>query len=127
MSQSAISRIWRAFALQPKGMETFKLSTDPLFIEKIRNIVGLYMNHPERALVLCVDEKSEIQALDRMQHLLSMRLGQAERRTHDYICYGLHRCLQPCTMPPGKLSDDVFVAIVAWNSEDSLTPLKRTC
>ncbi len=64
MSQSAISRIWRAFGLQPHRVETFKLSTDPLFIEKVRDIVGLYMNSPERAVVLCVDEKSQIQALD---------------------------------------------------------------
>ena len=88
MSQSAISRIWRAFALQPHRVETFKLSTDPLFIEKVRDIVGLYMNPPERALVLCVDEKSQIQALDRMQPLLPMRPGQAERRTHDYRRHG---------------------------------------
>lgn len=88
MSQSAISRIWRAFGLQPHRVETFKLSTDPLFIEKVRDIVGLYMNPPERAVVLCVDEKSQIQALDRTQPLLPMRPGQAERRTHDYKRYG---------------------------------------
>lgn len=88
MSQSAISRIWRAFGLQPHRVETFKLSTDPLFIEKVRDIVGLYMNSPERAVVLCVDEKSQIQALDRTQPLLPMRPGQAERRTHDYKRYG---------------------------------------
>jgi transposase len=84
MSQSAISRIWRAFGLQPHRVETFKLSSDPLFIEKVRDIVGLYMNPPERAVVLCVDEKSQIQALDRMQPLLPLRPGQAQRRTHDY-------------------------------------------
>lgn len=88
MSQSAISRIWRAFALQPHRVETFKLSTDPLFIEKVRDIVGLYINPPERTVVLCVDEKSQIQALDRMQPLLPLRPGQAERRTHDYKRYG---------------------------------------
>src|SRR5213083_916735 len=84
LSQSAISRIWRAFALQPHRVETFKLSTDPLFIEKVRDIVGLYLNPPDKALVLCVDEKSQIQALDRSQPLLPMRPGQAERRAHDY-------------------------------------------
>jgi transposase len=84
MSQSAVSRIWRAFALQPHRSETFKLSKDPLFIEKVRDIVGLYLNPPERALVLCVDEKSEVQALDRTAPLLPMRPGQIERRTHDY-------------------------------------------
>ena len=88
MSQSAISRIWRAFGLQPHRSETFKLSSDPLFIEKVRDIVGLYLNPPDQALVLCVDEKSQIQALDRTQPLLPMRPGQIERRTHDYIRHG---------------------------------------
>jgi len=85
---STIHRIWRAFGLQPHRSETFKLSTDPLFVEKVRDIVGLYMVPPERALVLCVDEKSQIQALDRTQPLLPMRPGQAERRTHDYTRHG---------------------------------------
>lgn len=84
LSQTTISRIWRAFALQPHRTETFKLSKDPLFIEKVRDIVGLYVAPPDKALVLCVDEKSQIQALDRSQPLLPMRPGQAERRTHDY-------------------------------------------
>ena len=88
MSQSAISRIWRAFSLQPHRSETFKLSTDPLFIEKVRDIVGLYLNPPDNALVLCVDEKSGIQALDRTAPLLPMRPGQVERRTHDYARHG---------------------------------------
>jgi transposase len=88
MSQSAISRIWRAFALQPHRSETFKLSQDPLFIEKVRDIVGLYLNPPDNALLLCVDEKTQIQALDRTQPLLPMRPGQIERRTHDYVRHG---------------------------------------
>lgn len=88
LSQSAVSRIWRAFALQPHRTETFKLSTDPQFIEKVRDIVGLYLNPPQKALILCVDEKSQIQALDRTQPVLPMRPGQAERRTHDYARYG---------------------------------------
>ncbi|MGA2110780.1 MAG: IS630 family transposase [Anaerolineales bacterium] len=88
MSQSAISRIWRAFALQPHRSETFKLSQDPLFIEKVRDIVGLYLNPPDHALLLCVDEKTQIQALDRTQPLLPMRPGQIERRTHDYVRHG---------------------------------------
>jgi transposase len=88
MSQSAVSRIWRAFALQPHRSKTFKLSTDPLFIDKVRDIVGLYLNPPDRALVLSVDEKSQIQALDRTQPLLPMRPGQLERRTHDYLRHG---------------------------------------
>jgi transposase len=85
---STIHRIWRAFGLQPHRSETFKLSTDPLFVEKVRDIVGLYMSPPERALVLCIDEKSQIQALDRTQPLLPMRPGQVERRTHDYTRHG---------------------------------------
>jgi transposase len=84
ISHSTINRIWRAFGLQPHRVETFKLSPDPLLIEKVRDIVGLYMNPPDRALVLCVDEKSQIQALDRTQPMLPMRPGQVERRTHDY-------------------------------------------
>lgn len=88
MSQSAISRIWRAFGLQPHRSETFKLSKDPLFIEKVRDIVGLYLHPPHRAMVLCVDEKSQIQALDRTAPLLPMRPGQVERRTHDYVRHG---------------------------------------
>lgn len=88
MSQSAVSRIWRAFGLQPHRAETFKLSKDPLFVEKVRDIVGLYMAPPDRAMVLCVDEKSQIQALDRTMPLLPMRPGQVERRTHDYVRHG---------------------------------------
>ena len=88
LSRTTISRIWRAFALQPHRTETFKLSADPLFVEKVRDIVGLYLTHLNRALVLCVDEKSQIQALDRTRPLLPMRPGQAERRTHDYVRHG---------------------------------------
>jgi|SRR5579872_2116547 len=88
LSRMTISRIWQAFGLQPHRTETFKLSPDPLLIEKVRDIVGLYMNPPNHALVFCVDEKSQIQALDRTQPLLPMRPGQAERRTHDYKRHG---------------------------------------
>ena len=88
LSHSTVSRIWRAFGLQPHRTETFKLSADPFFIEKVRDVVGLYLNPPDRALVLCVDEKSQIQALDRTRPLLPMRPGQVERRTHDYLRHG---------------------------------------
>lgn len=88
LSNASISRIWRAFGLQPHRTETFKLSKDPLLIDKVRDIVGLYMNPPDHAVVLCVDEKSQIQALDRTQPLLPMRPGQVERRTHDYKRHG---------------------------------------
>jgi transposase len=85
---STLHRMWKAFGLQPHRRETFKLSSDALFVEKVRDIVGLYLAPPERALVLCVDEKSQIQALDRTQPLLPMRPGQAERGTHDYTRHG---------------------------------------
>jgi transposase len=88
LSRSSVHRIWHAFQLQPHRSETFKLSADPQFVEKVRDIVGLYLNPPDKALVLCVDEKSQIQALDRTQPLLPMRPGQAERRTHDYVRHG---------------------------------------
>ena len=88
LSRMTISRIWRAFGLQPHRTEIFKLSPDPLLIEKVRDIVGLYMNPPDHALVFCVDEKSQIQALDRTQPLLPLRPGQLERRTHDYKRHG---------------------------------------
>ena len=88
LSRSTISRIWRAFGLQPHRSESFKLSKDPLFIDKVRDIVGLYLNPPDSAMVLCVDEKSQIQALDRTQPMLPMRPGQVERRSHDYKRHG---------------------------------------
>jgi transposase len=88
LNRMTISRIWRALGLQPHRTETFELSPDPLLIEKMRDIVGLYMNPPDHALVFCVDEKSQIQALDCTQPLLPMRPGQAERRTHDYKRHG---------------------------------------
>src|SRR5438874_4598430 len=84
LSRMTISRIWHAFGLQPHRTDSFKLSPDPQLIEKVRDIVGLYMNPPEHALVFCVDEKSQIQALDRTQPLLPMQPGQLERGTHDY-------------------------------------------
>lgn len=88
LSHASISRIWRAFGLKPHRTETFKLSPDPLLVDKVRDVVGLYVNPPQHAVVLCVDEKSQIQALDRTQPLLPMRPGQAERRTHDYRRHG---------------------------------------
>jgi len=88
LSQTAVSRIWRAFGLQPHRQETFKLSTDPLFVEKVRDIVGLYLAPPLKAMVLCVDEKSQIQALDRTQPILPLAPGIPERRTHDYMRHG---------------------------------------
>jgi putative transposase len=88
MSKSTVHRIWQAFGLQPHRQRHFKLSNDPFFIEKVRDIVGLYLNPPEEALVLCVDEKSQIQALDRTQPLLPLGMGYVEGVTHDYVRHG---------------------------------------
>lgn len=102
-SQTAVSRIWRAFGLQPHRQETFKLSTDPLFVEKVRDIVGLYLNPPIKAMVLCVDEKSQIQALDRTQPLLPLGLGVPQRRTHDYLRYGTTTLFAALDIATGKV------------------------
>ena len=103
LSQSTVSRIWRAFALQPHRATTFKLSKDPLFIEKVRDIVGLYLAPPDKALVLCVDEKTQIQALDRTQPLLPMRPGQVERRAHDYRRHGTTSLFAALDVKSGKV------------------------
>ena len=88
MSHSAVARVWRAFGLRPHRAETFALSKDPLLVDKVRDIVGLYLSPPANALVLCVDEKSQIQALERSQPVIPMTIGQVELRTHDYVRHG---------------------------------------
>ena len=103
ISRSTVSRVWRAFGLQPHRTETFKLSKDPLFIDKVRDIVGLYLNPPARALVLSVDEKTQVQALDRSQPLLPMRPGQVERRTHDYVRHGTTSLFAALDVKSGKI------------------------
>lgn len=102
-SHMTISRVWRAFGLQPHRTETFKLSPDPLLVEKVRDIVGLYVNPPEHAVVLCVDEKSQIQALDRTRPLLPLQPGQAERRTHDYKRHGTTSLFAALDVKAGKV------------------------
>ncbi|MFF3876393.1 IS630 family transposase [Streptomyces sp. NPDC001978] len=89
LSKSTIGRIWKKFDLKPHLQDSFKLSTDPQFVDKVVDVVGLYHNPPERAVVLCVDEKSQIQALDRSQPVLPMMPGMPERRTHDYLRHGI--------------------------------------
>lgn len=103
LTQTAVVRIWKAFGLQPHRSSTFKLSTDPQFVEKVRDIVGLYLDPPRRALVLCVDEKSQIQALDRTQPLLPMSPGQIERRTHDYMRHGTTTLFAALDIATGKV------------------------
>src|SRR3954454_14082012 len=88
MSQTAVGRIWRSFGLKPHLRETFKLSTDPFFVEKVRDVVGLYVDPPERAIVLCVDEKSQVQALDRTQPAQPLLPGRAEKASHDSVRHG---------------------------------------
>ena len=88
LTRPTIHRIWRVFGLQPHRQKNFKLSTDPFFVEKVRDIVGLYLNPPDKAMILCVDEKSQIQVLNRTQPVLPMGLGYVEGITHDYVRHG---------------------------------------
>jgi transposase len=103
MSQTAVSRIWRAFGLKPHLVEGFKLSADPQFIDKVRDIVGLYLNPPEAAVVLCVDEKSQIQALDRTAPILPLLPGVPERRTHDYRRFGTTNLYAALNLASGQV------------------------
>ncbi len=107
MSQSAISRIWRAFGLKPHQTEAFKLSPDPQFIDKVRDIVGLYLNPPDAAVVLCVDEKSQIQALDRTAPVLPLMPGVPERRTHDYVRNGTTNLYAALDLASGRVIADM--------------------
>ena len=103
LSHMTVQRIWKAFGLEPHRSKTFKLSTDPQFVEKVRDIVGLYLAPPERGLVLCLDEKTQIQALDRSQPVLPMRPGQAERRSHDYLRHGTTTLFAALDAKTGKV------------------------
>jgi transposase len=125
MTQNAILRIWHAFGLQPHRQETFKLSTDPLFVEKVRDIVGLYLNPPLKAMVLCVDEKGQIQALDRTQPLLPLSPGLPEKRTTTCATARRH-CLQPWMWPPAKSVARRTAGIAAANSCSFFAPSKPT-
>jgi transposase len=103
LSQSAVVRIWHSFGLQPHRSETFKLSTDPYLVEKVRDIVGLYLNPPDHAIVLCVDEKSQVQALDRTQPILPLRPGLPEQRTSDYERHGTTSLFAALDIATGKV------------------------
>ena len=103
LSQTAINRIWNAFSLKPHLHETFKLSTDPYFVEKVRDVVGLYLNPPENAIVLSVDEKTQCQALNRTQPILPMTPGQAERGTHDYERHGVTSLFAALNVATGEV------------------------
>jgi transposase len=149
-SHTTIRRMWNAFGLQPHRTETFKLSSDPLFVDKVRDIVGLYLSPPTHALVLCVDEKSQIQALDREQPVLPMMPGMPERRTHSYVrhgttslfaaldiatgavigkCYKRHRAtefLDFLKQIDGNVPDGLDVHIVMDNYATHKTPMIKT-
>jgi len=108
LSVSTVQRVWRAFGLQPHRTETFKLSTDPNFVAKVRDVVGLYLSPPANAIVLCVDEKSQIQALDRSQPMLPMRPGQVARRTHDYKRHGTVSLFAALDIATGRVIGKCF-------------------
>jgi transposase len=108
LSVSTVQRIWRAFGLRPHRLETFKLSTDPDFVAKVRDVVGLYVAPPEHAIVLCVDEKSQIQALDRSQPMLPMRPGQPARRSHDYKRHGVTSLFAALDIATGQVIGKCF-------------------
>jgi transposase len=103
VSRESVRRVWQAFRLQPHRSGTFKVSADPLLIDKVRDIVGLYLSPPERALVLCVDEKSQIQALDRTQRILPLQPGRIELRTHDYRRHGTTSLFAALDVATGKV------------------------
>jgi transposase len=107
MSQTAVSRIWRAFGLKPHLLETWKLSTDPQFIDKVRDVVGVYLDPPEAALVLCVDEKSQIQALDRTAPSLPILPTTPARRTHDYVRHGTSSLFAALDVASGQVISQV--------------------
>ena len=128
LSVSTVQRIWRAFGLQPHRMETFKLSTDPDFVAKVRDVVGLYMAPPDRALVLSVDEKSQIQALDRSQPMLPMRPGQAARRTHDYKRHGTTSLFAALDIATGRVIGECIASVIGrrGTGSDAQCAARRT-
>jgi transposase len=125
LSRSTVGRIWKTFGLKPHQTETFKLSTDPQFIDKVRDIVGLYLDPPEKALVLCVDEKSQIQALDRSAPVLPMMPGLPERRTHDYIRHGVTTLFAALDVATGEVIGSIHRRHRAAEFKKFLTTLDK--
>jgi transposase len=126
LSKSTIGRIWRALGLKPHLTDTFKLSTDPLFVEKVVDVVGLYHNPPERAVVLCVDEKSQIQALDRSQPVLPMLPGMPERRTHDDQRHGITSLFAAFDITDGSVIGELHRQHRATEFKKFLTTIDKT-
>ena len=125
LSTSTVQRIWRAFGLQPHRLETFKLSTDPDFVAKVRDVVGLYVSPPDRAIVLCVDEKSQIQALDRSQPMLPLRPGQPARRSHDYKRHGTTSLFAALDIATGAVIGKCYGRHRAREFRDFLDEIER--
>jgi transposase len=126
LSKSTIGRIWRDFGLKPHQADTFKLSTDPLFVEKVIDVVGLYHNPPERAVVLCADEKSQIQALDRSAPVLPMMPGMPERRTHDYVRNGITSLFAAFNIADGTVISELHRQHRATEFKKFLTTIDKT-
>jgi transposase len=125
LSQTAVSRIWRAFGLAPHKQDSWKLSKDPQFIDKVRDVVGLYLNPPERAVVLCVDEKSQIQALDRTAPILPMMPGTPARASHDYVRAGTSSLYAALDLTTGKVIGSLHSRHRAIEFKKFLTTLDR--
>jgi hypothetical protein len=121
LSVSTVQRIWRTFRLNPHRQETFKLSTDPDFVAKVRDVVGLYLSPPEHAVVLCVDEKSQIQALERSQAVFPMRPGQPKRRSHDYLRHGTTSLFAALDVATGEIIGKRYPATAPRSSGSSWT------
>jgi transposase len=127
LSPSTIGRIWRQFELKPHVQDLFKLSTDPQFVDKVVDVVGLYHNPPERAVVLCVDEKSGMQALDRSQPVLPLMPGMPERRTHDYVRHGTSSLFAAFNIADGTVISEIHVDTAPWSSASSWSRSTRPC
>ena len=125
LSQSAVARIWRAFGLQPHRQDTWKLSRDPQFIDKVRDVVGLYLDPPERAVVLCVDEKSQIQALDRTAPILPMMPGTPARASHDYVRAGTSSLYAALNLSTGKVIGSLHARHRAIEFKNFLSTIDR--
>jgi len=125
LSKSTVGRIWKAFGLKPHQVDTFKISNDPQFIDKVRDVVGLYLDPPEKALVLCVDEKSQIQALDRSAPVLPMMPGMPERRTHDYVRHGITTLFAALNVATGEITGSIHRRHRAVEFKKFLTKLDK--
>ena len=125
LSKSTVGRIWQAFGLKPHLVDTFKICNDPQFIDKVRDVVGLYLDPPEKALVLCVDEKSQIQALDRSAPVLPMMPGLPERRTHDYLRHGITTLFAALDVATGEINGSIHRRHRAAEFKKFLTKLDK--